>query len=398
MEKLNNPLSIYIHIPFCRRACSYCDFYFVVSRKQEDQFFQALLQEIDYRLARESDPNRTITSIYFGGGTPSFAKLENLEKILQKLYLSLNISPQVEITLEANPDDLTPHRLDDYLKLGINRISLGVQAFDEKTLQYLERLHDRSKVLHVMEAIQERFSNWSIDLIFGAPTLSIEAWQKNLETSLTFSPPHLSLYSLTVEPQTALYYRIAKQTLRAPDEGVASKQFSNTISFLTQKDYLHYEISNYAKQGFYSQHNLSYWLGQPYWGLGPAAHSYDGERRSYNLPALSSYINTFNLFSNQRNGTSNLQNKIEEVEKIVCWEKLSLSEKFNEYLLVSLRTMWGCDLTKIKKKFGEDYQKELLRKSQFFFKKKWLFQSNQKLKITNKGKIFTDSIIRELFK
>jgi oxygen-independent coproporphyrinogen-3 oxidase len=314
---------IYIHIPFCRRACHYCDFHFTTNLNRTEELVAAIVSEI--RLRNEYLQNQSINTIYFGGGTPSLLPTALLATILEEVYKYHSVSSISELTLEANPEDLSREKLNELRSIGINRLSLGTQSFIDAELKWMNRMHtaDQAKKA-ISEAQQAGFDNISIDLIFGLPDQTDEHWNFNLQTALRLGVQHISSYSLTVEPKTVLYSKIQKGVLQAPEENNSARFFLQTIDALTSAGFDHYEISNYAMPGFVSKHNSSYWKGVSYLGIGPSAHSYNGTSRQWNPRSNAAYMR------NIGNGKTHHESEV-----------LSVSDHINEHIMTGLRTKWG---------------------------------------------------------
>ena len=370
---------IYIHIPYCHQKCHYCNFYSSASKKTKPLFVAALLKEI--KLQKEYLQNEIISTIYFGGGTPSLLNTSELTQIIQELFQYYKISDKVEITLEANPDDLTEEKLFELSKAAFNRLSIGVQSFHDTDLQYLNRSHTANQAINAIKTAQKhQFSNLSIDLIYGIPTLSNESWVENIQTAIDLGIPHISAYCLTVEAGTALDIFIKKGKMPAIDEEKASQQFEILMDILSKNNYIHYEISNFCKQGYVSQHNSNYWKQQKYLGLGPSAHSYNYVSRQWNI--------------------SNISNYIESIEKaLVPFESeiLSLIQQYDEYILTALRTIWGIDEVEILNKYGKEFCDYFKRQVEMFIQKTWVEKNGSIYTLTKQGKYFADGIASELF-
>ncbi|HTE12021.1 MAG TPA: radical SAM family heme chaperone HemW [Chitinophagaceae bacterium] len=370
---------IYVHIPYCKKACHYCNFHFSVSLKNKNDFIQALLKET---LLQSNYMQRDqITSIYFGGGTPSLLEKEDLLQIFHQLYNCFNIAPKAEITLEANPDDITAERLADWKEAGINRLSIGIQSFFEEDLLWMNRAHnaEQAKACIVL-ARQAGFYNLSIDLIYGTPGLTDEKWNENVAAALAFDVPHLSCYALTVEPGTALQKMIAQHKKEDVDTEKQARHFLLLMDWLQQAGYEHYEISNFAKPGYKSRHNSSYWAGKKYLGLGPSAHSFDGSRRQWNIASNALYIQSLTL------------DKIPFEE-----EKLTITQHLNEYIMTSLRTQEGLNLIQVEKKFGKTASQQLQKNSQKYIARQKMLLNGSLLQLTGEGKLFADGIAADLF-
>jgi len=370
---------IYIHIPFCNSKCNYCNFYSVASSKHLDAYIPALLKEIALQHSYlEKEP---IETIYIGGGTPSLLGYTQLASILEKLNKTFEIKLDAEITIEANPNDLNASKIKDFKKLFINRLSIGIQSFFEEDLKYLHRLHSPSQAETAVKRSQDAgFENISIDLIYGIPTLSDENWKKNLHYSFSLNLPHISAYSLTVEPNTALNKLITKGKLTAVNEEQSIKHFKVLMQQTKENDFLHYEVSNFCKKDYFSKHNSNYWKGIKYLGLGPSAHSYNKVERQWNISDTQKYIE--HLDSNK-----------------LLFEKEVLSEtdKLNEYIMTSLRTMWGCDLNYIETYFGISEKARLEKKSVQFIDDKKMINEKNHLILSDEGFLFADGIAAELF-
>ena len=370
---------IYIHIPFCNSKCNYCNFYSVASSKHLDAYIPALLKEIALQHSYlEKEP---IETIYIGGGTPSLLGYTQLASILEKLNKTFEIKPDAEITIEANPNDLNASKIKDFKKLFINRLSIGIQSFFEEDLKYLHRLHSPSQAETAVKRSQDAgFENISIDLIYGIPTLSDENWEKNLHYSFSLNVPHISAYSLTVEPNTALNKLITKGKLTAVNEEQSIKHFKVLMQQTKENDFLHYEVSNFCKKDYFSKHNSNYWKGIKYLGLGPSAHSYNKVERQWNISDTQKYIE--HLDSNK-----------------LLFEKEVLSEtdKLNEYIMTSLRTMWGCDLDYIETYFGISEKTRLKKISVQFIDDKKMINEKNHLILSDEGFLFADGIAAELF-
>ncbi len=371
---------IYLHIPFCKQKCHYCNFYSLASNKYRDVFVDALLNELVLR--KEYLTDKEINTIYFGGGTPSLLNINEINRIIKAIGDSFQIAANAEITLEANPDDCS----DDFLKglkseSPVNRLSMGVQSFFDDDLKYLHRVHQGNDARKAIEsALKNGFHNMSIDLIYGIPGLTPEKWKKNLEIFFGYDIPHLSSYALTVEPKTALHILISKNKLQNTQEEDIVQHFE-ILSEATQKHgFIHYEISNFAKTGFYSKHNSIYWLGGHYLGLGPSAHSFNGTSRQWNVANMKQYIES------------------DTVDKIVLEKEILTEEqRYNEYIMTSLRTSWGCDIEHILNVFGERYSVLFNKSIQPYLKSGQLVQHENQFVLTETAKLFADGIAADLF-
>jgi oxygen-independent coproporphyrinogen-3 oxidase len=370
---------IYTHIPFCRRKCHYCNFFSLASTKYKDRFLDALKEEIYLR--KDYLGGNQVQSIYLGGGTPSILEVGEVNRILEFIRKYFLLEENTEITLEANPDDINPGLLHDYLDIGINRLSIGVQSFFDDDLQYLNRIHSGLRAEEsVLQAKNAGFTNISIDLIYAIPTLTLEKWKKNLEKALLLDIPHISAYSLTVEPNTALDLLIRKKKLPSPLEEDFLDHFRILIKMMKENGFEHYEISNFCRERSYSRHNSMYWNGTPYLGLGPSAHSYNGSSRQWNISNIVQYIDQIN-----RN------------EPFFESEELTEIQKYNEYVMVSLRTMWGCDLDIIKNRFGEKLASNFSTLANNYLDSGEMIEKSGIYYLTDEGKLFADGIASNLF-
>jgi oxygen-independent coproporphyrinogen III oxidase len=370
---------IYIHIPFCRRKCHYCNFFSVATVRYQADFLETLKEEIF--LQRNYLSGKVVDSVYFGGGTPSLADPSEIAAILHEIKTHYLVSKEAEITLEANPDDLNPDLLTKYKELGINRLSIGIQSFFDDDLEYLNRIHSASKAIgSVKEARLADFDNISIDLIYGIPTLTEEKWEKNLDRAFSLDVPHISAYSLTVEPKTALDLLIRKKKLPAPLEENVIAHFRMLMSKMREHGFLHYEISNFCREGYFSRHNSMYWSGEHYLGLGPSAHSYNGISRQWNVASIIQYID-----------------QIRRNDRFFESEMLTPSQKHNEYVMTSLRTMWGCRLDRIREEFGEEFGSRFSVLVSRFLESGLMDEKEGIYTLTDEGKLFADGIASDLF-
>ena len=369
---------IYIHIPFCKQACNYCDFHFSTSMKKKEEMVLALAKEIAMR--KKEFANQMVETIYFGGGTPSRLQIADLKLQMDSIYENYKVIQHPEITLEANPDDLSEEYLIELSKIGINRLSIGIQSFFEEDLKMMNRAHNSAEAKKCLEIATRYFDNISLDLIYGVPGMSNEKWQHNIETALSFGIPHISSYALTVEPKTALKKLIQTGEIAEPKDEVASEHFMILVETLENNGFVHYELSNFGKPDFFSKNNSAYWLGKKYIGIGPSAHSYDGISRSWNIANNALYLKS-------------IQNNELPAET----EKLSVEDRYNEYIMTGLRTIWGVSLDRIASEFGQNFLDYLLKQAQKFLNDDLLFIENNILKPTPKGKFLTDGIASDLF-
>ena len=369
---------IYIHIPFCKQACHYCDFHFSTSMKKKEEMVMAIAKEI--RMRKNEAVNELIETIYFGGGTPSVLTSSEIDFLIKEVYENYEVAENPEITLEANPDDLSEERILELSRSKINRLSIGIQSFFEDDLQLMNRAHNSAEAMKCLEVATKYFDNISIDLIYGVPAMSNEKWKQNIETALSFGIPHLSSYALTVEPKTALKKLIQTGKIAAPQDEVAQEHFAILVEMLETNNFIHYELSNFGKANYFSKNNSAYWLGKKYLGIGPSAHSYDGVSRSWNVSNNALYLKSI-----QEN---KLPNEI---------EILSITDRYNEYIMTGLRTIWGVSLDRIETEFGIEYFNYLNKQVRKFLEDDLVFIENNILKPTAKGKFLTDGIASDLF-
>lgn len=379
---------IYIHIPFCKQACYYCDFHFSTSLKKKDELINALISELHLR--KSELKNQTVETIYFGGGTPSMLSNKELLQIIDEVYGNFQVVENPEITLEANPDDLSVSRIIELSKTPINRLSIGIQSFFDDDLKSMNRAHNSEEAKTCLSVATQYFDNITIDLIYGIPNMSLEKWNSNLKIAFDFGVNHISSYALTVEPKTALDSFIKNGSYPPVDETLALKHFNHLVSETEKQGFVHYEISNFGKPKYFSQHNKSYWLGKLYLGIGPSAHSYNGMQRSWNISNNTKYISSI------------VQGKLP------CQtETLSNNDRFNEYVMTGLRTIWGISFEEVKSKFGERYFNHLMDASKSYIDQELLeittgignenHTENKILKTTLKGKFLIDGIASDLF-
>lgn len=371
---------IYLHIPFCKQSCSYCDFHFSTSLKSKDDFLIALSREIELQKNYLGD-DALIETIYFGGGTPSLLSAEELDTIFSALFKTFSIAENVEITLEANPDDLNKNKLNELKSSPVNRLSIGIQSFFEDDLKLMNRAHNAEQAeICIRESLAEGFENITVDLIYGTPGLTDENWRKNLEKVFSFGIPHLSSYALTVEEKTPLESFIRKGKVKPVDEEQSARQFLILMEETARNRLEQYEISNFSKQDFYSRHNSNYWTGEKYLGLGPSAHSFDGNSRQWNVSNNFRYIKFIS------------GNEI-PFEK----EVLTTEQKFNEYMMTGLRTSTGIDLKKVKTEFGEQALSSLLQEAKSYFDSSKIILKEDHIILTTQGKLIADRISSDFF-
>ena len=369
---------LYIHIPFCKQACHYCDFHFSTSVKKKGELVDMLCKELELR--KYELPGHKVQTIYFGGGTPSLLSSEELKQIFDTIYSNYKVAEDAEVTLEANPDDLSGEKLEVLKASKINRLSIGVQSFFEEDLKLMNRAHNASEALESIQMTKEYFDNISIDLIYGIPDMSEERWKKNIEIALELGLPHFSCYALTVEPNTALKKFIDKGIIKPVDDEAAKAHFEILILTLKKAGFVHYEFSNFGKPDYFSQNNTAYWTGKSYLGIGPSAHSYDGETRKWNINNNTLYIKS-------------IQKGIIPAEE----ETLSAKDKYNEYVMTHLRTMWGVSPEEVRERFGVVFQEYLLEQAKQYLNEGFLKMELGNLHVTEKGKFLSDGIAADLF-
>jgi oxygen-independent coproporphyrinogen-3 oxidase len=370
---------IYIHIPFCKRKCHYCNFYSLANQKNKAEFHQALLKEIvlqkDYLQAEK------IETIYFGGGTPSLLSAKEIDEIINQIHKYFKLDSRAEIDLEANPDDINSEILSDYRKLGINRLSIGTQSFDNEILKKLNRIHTAQQAIEVVHLAQAQgFDNISIDLIYGIPGLSNKLWEESIAQAISMQIPHLSAYHLTVEPKTALDILIKKNKYPKPIDEEGVNHALILMETMQKQGYEHYEISNFALPGQYSVHNTNYWRQKPYLGLGPSAHSFDLKSRQWNIASINKYIEALDL------GKLNFES-----------ETITPTDQYNEFVMLALRTQWGVNKNELESKFGSQrlmYFENQIQK--YILQEKVIYQDSV-YRLSNQGKLFADGIAGDLF-
>ncbi len=369
---------IYIHIPFCKQACHYCDFHFSTNLKYKAQIIDALCDELRFR---ESEyKNTSVQTIYFGGGTPSVLDIHEVEKILEVVDDHYQVNERAEITLEANPDDLTLEKIMELSKTRINRLSIGVQSFFEEDLKLMNRAHSAEEAQACIEEAVKYFPNISIDMIYGIPGMSNDRWRENLYKAISLKIPHISSYALTVEENTALKSFIEKGIVPQVEDEVAQEHFNILLDVMQLHSFENYEFSNFGKQGFFSENNTAYWTGKSYIGIGPSAHSFDGKRRGWNISNNVKYMKAIQA--------GKLPMEIEE---------LTLVDQYNEYIMTGLRTIYGVSLEKIERDYGVNFKDYLLKQAQEYLKDHLLYLDGDTLLVTRKGKFLSDGIASELF-
>jgi oxygen-independent coproporphyrinogen-3 oxidase len=369
---------IYIHIPFCKQACHYCDFHFSTSMGKKEEMVAALAKEIQMR--KNEMGNETVETIYFGGGTPSVLSTEEINFLINAVYENFDVAENPEITLEANPDDLSNEKIFELSESKINRLSIGIQSFFDDDLKTMNRAHNALEAQKSLAEATKYFENISIDLIYGMPGMSDDKWRSNIETALSFGIPHISSYALTVEPKTALQKLISAGKIPEPSDEVASVHFKILVDTLEANGFIHYELSNFGKENYFSRNNSAYWLGKKYLGIGPSAHSYDGISRSWNVSNNNLYLKSMggNILPSES-------------------ETLSETDRYNEYIMTGLRTIWGISLNRISAEFGVEFLEYLLKQAEKFLADDLLSIEDNILKTTKKGKFLADGIASDLF-
>lgn len=368
---------IYIHIPFCKQACYYCDFHFSTSMKRKDDIVNCIIREIEMR--KNELNNETIETIYFGGGTPSLLTQNEIDSIIAAVYNYHEVD-RPEITLEANPDDLSEEKIKELAASKVNRLSIGIQSFFEHDLKLMNRAHNSEEAKKCLEIATQYFDNISLDLIYGIPGASNEQWEENIDIALGFNVPHISSYALTVEPKTALANFVEKEIIPDVDDEQAEIQFFMLIDKLDDAGFIHYETSNFGKEGYLSRNNSAYWQGKNYLGIGPSAHSYNGRERSWNIRNNAKYVKA-------------IQNDELPIER----ETLTKKDSYNEYIMTGLRTIWGVSMDRVEDDYGKKYRVYLENQSEKYIKEELLYIHNGNLKTTEKGKFLSDGIASDLF-
>ena len=368
---------MYIHIPFCKQACHYCDFHFSTSLKKKGAMVAAICEEL--RL-RKDEVVGEVETIYFGGGTPSLLEAEELQQIFNVINDNFAVVKDPEVTLEANPDDLSKEKIRMLAKSPVNRLSIGVQSFFEQDLKLMNRAHNEKEALRSIKTAKNHLENISIDLIYGIPGMSNERWKENLQIALDLEVPHISSYALTVEPRTALKTLIDKGKIAPVEEDLAREQYEIMTGVLESAGYDNYEFSNFGKPGYFSQNNTAYWFGKTYLGIGPSAHSFNGKERLWNINNNSLYIKA-----------------IEQGHIPAEKEELSQQDRYNEYVMTRLRTKWGISLSEVEQKFGSSYKDYVEKESKKLISDGYLVKDQDSLKVSKKGKFLSDGIAADLF-
>lgn len=369
--------ALYIHIPFCKQACIYCDFHFSTSLKKKGELVEALRGELQMR---KNEPTEKIETIYFGGGTPSLLDKDELKSIFKTVYQNYDVVAHPEITLEANPDDLSEDKIRQLSGSKVNRLSIGVQSFFEDDLKWMNRSHNAEQAWAALKTAKTYFNNISMDLIYGVPGMDDAKWKENLEKTLELGIPHVSAYALTVESQTVLGKLIERGKMGPLDEAAAKSHYDILVKTMEEAGYVNYEFSNYGRPGYFSQNNTAYWFGKPYLGIGPSAHGFDGKKRMWNVKNNTLYSKA-----------------IERGELPQETENLTTKDRYNEYIMTRLRTQWGISLPEIQDKFGDKFSRHLEKEAAHLFEENLLTQSNAHIHISKQGKFLGDGISAELF-
>ncbi|RFZ81036.1 radical SAM family heme chaperone HemW [Mucilaginibacter terrenus] len=369
---------IYIHIPFCKQACHYCDFHFSTSLKYKEDMVMALLREAVFQ--KDYLNGEPVQTIYFGGGTPSLLGAEDINRLIDTITKTHTVSSDAEITLEANPDDLNASKVMELRATAINRFSIGTQSFFDEDLLWMNRVHRSQEAEASIMRVQDAgFENITIDLIYGYPLLTNEKWKHNLDKVFTLDIPHISAYSMTVEPQTALASFISKKRQPPMNERQSAEQFTFMIDEMEQRGFDQYEISNFSKPGKHSKHNSNYWKGVKYLGIGPSAHSFNGVTRQWNIANNAKYLDAISQAS--------IPAEIEQ---------LSENDRLNEYIMTSLRTMWGVDIEKLEA-IAVGSSAIFLKEAAQYVNSDKLLLNNNVITLTKSGKLYADSIAADLF-
>lgn len=368
---------LYLHIPFCRQACAYCDFHFSTNLVRKTAMTSAMCEEIAARKEYLADKN--LKSVYFGGGTPSLLTHAEVEKLLGTISEHFTLTQNAEITFELNPEDANPEYLKAIRKAGVNRLSVGLQSFSDEELKWMNRAHSAAESVQcIAQARAAGFENISIDLIYGSRFQTEETWRATLDKAFALDVPHVSLYNLTIEGRTKLYNQLQKSQEPEVDSGLSARLFDILMDETAMHGFEHYEISNFCKPGFMAVHNSNYWRGEHYLGIGPAAHSYNGEARRFNVKSNTRYLQA-----------------LQSGEKYWDEETLSTDDKYNEYVLTRLRTSWGCTVAEIAQLFGEKYAAHFVERVRN--KGEYINDNKGKITLTRKGKHFADGLASDLF-
>ena len=368
---------IYIHIPFCKQSCHYCNFHFSTSTKNKDEVLDAIEKEIKQK---GQTTNEAISTIYFGGGTPSILDVNEINSIIKRIHKEFNVESEAEITIEANPDDLNKEKIINLSLTEINRLSIGVQSFIDKELRIMNRAHDSKKALNSIEISKKYFNNISIDLMYGVPESTLESWTYNLDTVSQFDINHISSYALTLEPKTALESFVRKLIVDMPEEGLVYDQYNLINKKLEPLGFINYEVCSFAKENFFSKNNSAYWLRKKYIGIGPSAHSFDGKSRSWNISNNKKYID-----------------QIKKGKSFYKKEKLSKVDQYNEYVMTGFRTIWGVSANFIENNFNSKFKNYFTDRIQKHIDQKNIIVKDDIYTTTNEGRFLADGISSDLF-
>ena len=369
---------LYIHIPFCTKRCLYCDFFSNTEMKYKEPYLSAVIRELELR--KDYLEGEPVETIYFGGGTPSQLQAADFSRIFEAIHRLFDVSPCAEITLEANPDDMTPGYVAGLQTLPFNRVSMGVQSFKEEDLRFLNRRHNREQALLAVDLCKKNgLENISVDLIYGLPGQTLEEWKQNLDTVIHLDIPHISAYHLIYEEGTALYKLKEAGKITPVDEDLSVALFTSLIDRLTANGYLHYEISNFARPGMLSRHNSSYWIGKKYLGIGPSAHSYNGQNRQWNISSLPGYLQA-------------IDKGVPDIEI----ENLDINTRYNDFIITGLRTMWGIKFNEIQQQFGKDKLIYCQKQAAPYLKQGLLIEKDDTLTLSRNGIFISDSIMSDL--
>ena len=368
---------IYIHIPFCKQSCHYCNFHFSTSTKNKDEVLEAIEKEIKQK---GQTTNEAISTIYFGGGTPSILDVNEINSIIKRIHKEFNVESEAEITIEANPDDLNKEKIINLSLTEINRLSIGVQSFIDKELKIMNRAHDSKKALNSIEISKKYFNNISIDLMYGVPESTLESWTYNLDTVSQFDINHISSYALTLEPKTALESFVRKLVVEMPEEELVYDQYNLINKKLEPLGFINYEVCSFAKENFFSKNNSAYWLRKKYIGIGPSAHSFDGKSRSWNISNNKKYID-----------------QIKKGKSFYKKEKLSKVDQYNEYVMTGFRTIWGVSANFIENNFNSKFKNYFTDRIQKHIDQKNIIVKDDIYTTTNEGRFLADGISSDLF-
>ena len=368
---------IYIHIPFCKQSCHYCNFHFSTSTKNKDEVLDAIENEIKQK-GQATD--EAISTIYLGGGTPSILDVNEINSIIKRIYKEFNVESEAEITIEANPDDLNKEKIINLSLTEINRLSIGVQSFIDKELKIMNRAHDSKKALNSIEISKKYFNNISIDLMYGVPESTLESWIYNLDTVSQFDINHISSYALTLEPKTALESFVRKLVVEMPEEELVYDQYNLINKKLEPLGFINYEVCSFAKENFFSKNNSAYWLRKKYIGIGPSAHSFDGKSRSWNISNNKKYID-----------------QIKKGKSFYKKEKLSKVDQYNEYVMTGFRTIWGVSANFIENNFNSKFKNYFTDRIQKHIDQKNIIVKDDIYTTTNEGRFLADGISSDLF-